>query len=76
MANRTELATGSKLLMGLCALVQIDQPTRNFIATARVALGVANALDSNEPAKGHLLNALHDAFMTLNQAAAFITSCV
>ena len=35
-------------------MVQIDQPTRDFIATARVALGIADQLDDNEPAKGHL----------------------
>ncbi len=47
-------------------MVQIDRPTRDFIATARVALGVANSLDENEPAKGHLLNALDEAFKILD----------
>ena len=34
------------------ALVQIDQPTRDFVAAARVALGIANTLDANEPGQG------------------------
>ncbi len=53
-------------LMHPCALVQIDQPTRDFIAAARVALDVANNLDENEPAKGHLLNTLDAAFKLLD----------
>ncbi|MDY6877235.1 MAG: alpha-mannosidase [Chloroflexota bacterium] len=57
---------GTRLLMHPCAIVQIDQPTRDFIATARVALGVANRLDENEPAKGHLLNGLDEAFKILD----------
>lgn len=56
----------SKLFMNPCALVQIDQPSRDFIATARVALGVADHLDDNEPAKGHLYNALDEAFKVLD----------
>ena len=55
----------TKLLMRPCEVVQIDQPTRDFVATARVALGVANCLDDNDPVKGHLLNALDEAFKTL-----------
>jgi len=57
---------GTKLFMRPCSVVQIDQATRDFIATARVALGAANALDANEPAKGHLLNALDEAFTILD----------
>lgn len=57
---------GSQLLMGASAVVQIDQPTRDFIATARVALGVAESLDDDQPAKGHLLNALDEAFKLLD----------
>jgi alpha-mannosidase len=56
----------TKLFMRLCKVVQIDQPTRDFITTARVALGVANCLDEDDPAKGHLLNALDEAFKILN----------
>ena len=56
----------TKLFMRPCAVVQIDGPTRDFIATARVALGVAQKLDENHPAKGHLLNALDKAFKILD----------
>jgi alpha-mannosidase len=56
---------GTKLFMRPCAVVQIDQPTRDFIVTTRVALGIAASLDENEPAKGHLLNALDEAFKIL-----------
>lgn len=55
-----------KLFMRQCYLVQLDQPTRDFIATARVALGIAAGVDANNPAKGHLLNALNDAFNILD----------
>lgn len=55
-----------KLFMRPCAVVLIDQPTRDFIATARVALGVSRCLDKDHPAKGHLLNALDEAFKALD----------
>ena len=65
--NGGELHTlPGKLFMRPCLVVQIDQPTRDFIATARVALGIANELDDNEPAKGHLFNALDAAFKVLD----------
>ena len=57
---------GAKLFMHPCAVVQNDQPTRDFIATARVALGVVKELDENDPAKGHLLNGLDEAFKVLD----------
>ncbi|MBN1992331.1 MAG: alpha-mannosidase [Anaerolineae bacterium] len=56
----------AKLFIRPCAVVQIDQPTRDFIATARVALGIANSLDEHAPAKGHLYNALDEAFKILD----------
>lgn len=62
---------GTQLFMVECALVQIDQPTRDFVATARVALGVANSLDDNEPVRAHLLNALDDAFNMLDTREPF-----
>jgi hypothetical protein len=43
--------------MGECALVQIDQPTRDF-----VALGIAGGLTGNEPAGAHLYKALDESF--------------
>jgi len=56
----------TRLVMGQCALVQIDQPTRDFVALARVALGVADHLDGNEPARAHLYSALDEAFRVLD----------
>lgn len=61
----------TQLFMKPCAVVQIDQPTRNFVATTRTALGIAKTLDENEPAKGHLLNALDRAFKTLDLREPF-----
>ncbi len=56
----------TKLYMRQCAVVQIHQPTRDFIVWARIALETTNNLDENNPAKHHLLNALNDAFNTLD----------
>jgi alpha-mannosidase len=56
----------ARLLMRECALVQIDQSTRDFVALARVALGAADHLDENEPARGHLYTALDEAFKVLD----------
>lgn len=61
----------TRQLLRPCEVVQIDQPTRDFIATARIALGVAKVLDDNEPAKGHLLTALDDAFKILDTREPF-----
>jgi alpha-mannosidase len=61
----------TQLFMHPCALVQIDQPTRDFIATARVALGIANSLNENEPAKGRLLDALDEAFKIVDMREPF-----
>ncbi|MEW5938204.1 MAG: alpha-mannosidase [Chloroflexota bacterium] len=63
------MATGdffTKLYMRPCAVVQIHQPTRDFIALARVALEAAENLDDNQPAKHRLLNALNDSFASLD----------
>ncbi|MBZ0302528.1 MAG: alpha-mannosidase, partial [Anaerolineae bacterium] len=60
-----------RLLMRACEVVQIDQPTRDFLATARVALGVANMLDVNNPAKDQILNALDAAFKVLDTREPF-----
>jgi alpha-mannosidase len=62
---------GTKLFMHPCTLVQLDQPTRDFIATVRVTLGIAVNLAENEPAKGHLLNALDEAFKILEMREPF-----
>jgi alpha-mannosidase len=63
--------TGTQLYMRPCQVVQIDQPTRDFIATARVALGVVKALDENEPARSYLLNALDESFKILDTREPF-----
>jgi alpha-mannosidase len=54
------------LLMGDCALVQVDEPLRAFIALARVALGIAEHLPDVNPSRSHLLSALHEAFLVLD----------
>ncbi|MBI5670325.1 MAG: alpha-mannosidase [Chloroflexi bacterium] len=56
----------TKLYMRECAVVQLDMPTRQFVAAARVALDVANQLDDNDPVKGRLYNALDEAFKVLD----------
>jgi len=56
----------TKLFMKQCAVVQIHQPTRDFIALARITLETANNLDDNNPAKHHLFNALNEAFNILD----------
>jgi alpha-mannosidase len=61
----------TKLFMRPCAVVQIDQPTRDFIATARVALGIASNLDTSHPTRGQLLGALDDAFKRLDMREPF-----
>ena len=61
-----KMAFDPGLFMRDCAVVQVDQPTRDFISAARVALETATRLDDNEPAKGHILNALDDAFKILD----------
>ncbi len=60
-----------KLLMRECAVVQIDQPTRDFIVAARIAQGIAALLDEDEPARYALLNALDKAFKLLDTREPF-----
>lgn len=55
-----------KLQMEPCKVVLIDQPTCDFIALARVALGIADHLDQNQPEHHHLLTALDEAFKLLD----------
>lgn len=57
---------GDELRMKPCYVVQIDQPTRDFIVTARTALEVTQQLDDTNPVKSHLLNALDEAFKILD----------
>jgi alpha-mannosidase len=63
------IATGdffTKLYMRQCAVVQIHQPTRDFIALARVALETATNISEDNPSRHNLLNALNEAFLTLD----------
>jgi alpha-mannosidase len=59
------------LLMRQCEIVQIDQPTRDFVITVRVVLGTAKILDENAPARGKLLYALDQAFKLLDTREPF-----
>jgi alpha-mannosidase len=59
-------STVTRTVMRPCAVVQIDQPTRELVATTRVALGTARILDPNDPARVGLLNALDAAFKALD----------
>ena len=61
-----ESAPPKTLIMGECALVQIDQPTRDLAILARLALGTANELHPDNPTRAHLYNALDDAFKALD----------
>ncbi|GHO61023.1 hypothetical protein [Ktedonobacter robiniae] len=56
----------TQLYMRPCEVVQIDQPTRDFIATARVALGSAEVLSESSPARAKILHALNEAFIALD----------
>ncbi len=58
--------TQGRLYLHPCEVVQIDQVTRDFVTSARVALQVTQQLDDNHPAKPHLLNALDQAFKLLD----------
>ena len=68
----------SLLFMRECSLVEIHQTTRDFIALARVALGAADHLNPQDPARAHLFTALDLAFKTLDTrdplASAFYES--
>ena len=59
------------LYMRECFVVEVDQPTRDFLVLARVALETAKILGDNEPAKGALLNALDAAFKVLDTREPF-----
>jgi alpha-mannosidase len=59
------------LLMGEGALVQIHQPSRDLLALARVALGVADELSEDNPIQAHLYNALDQALKVLDTREPF-----
>lgn len=59
--------TGSEpVMMGQPEIVQIHQPTRDFVAAARVAVGVLRELDKHDPTRARLLNGLDEAFRQLD----------
>lgn len=63
--------TATNLLMQPCKVVQIDQPTRDFVTTVRVALGAVADLGVDVPARGKLLYALDTAFKILETREPF-----
>ena len=67
----TALEEDPGLFMKPCYVVQIDQPTRDFVAAARVAQGIAEHLHDDAPEKGMLLNALDDAFKLVDLREPF-----
>jgi alpha-mannosidase len=71
LGGEMEGASSGHLLMRQCEVVQIDGPTRAFIATARVALGAAKTLKDEAPARGQLLHALNEAFIALDTSEPF-----
>lgn len=54
------------MVMGECAVVQIDRPTRDLIALARVTLGFADELPADDPVTHGLYSALDEAFLVLD----------
>lgn len=60
-----------KLLMKACFLVEVDAAAREFHALARAALGIANTLDKNHPARYQLLTSLDNAFQRLDLREPF-----
>ena len=52
----------NRLKMNACKVVQIHQPTRDFVALARVAHGISTQLEDRNPARHHLLTAIDEAF--------------
>jgi Alpha-mannosidase len=62
---------GTQLLMRPCEIVVIDQPTRELIAVARVAVEAAKAMSENTPVRGKLLAALDQAFIVLDTREPF-----
>ena len=59
------------ILMGQPEIVQIHQPTRDFVAAARVALGVLRELDEHNPTRSRLLNTLDESFRRLDLREPF-----
>ncbi|HLO15300.1 MAG TPA: glycoside hydrolase family 38 C-terminal domain-containing protein, partial [Anaerolineales bacterium] len=56
----------TKLYLQQCTVVQLHQPTRDFIVLSRVALETAQNLDQDQPARYELFTALNEAFIALD----------
>jgi len=65
----TEIPAGRKLFMETPRVVQVDLPTRAYIAAARAASVAAKHLDKNNPSRDRLYNALDHAFKVLDTRA-------
>jgi alpha-mannosidase len=61
----------TRLYMHPCWLVQIDSQTRALIAASRVALDSIESFDLDSPVRAHLLNALDEAYKTLDTREPF-----
>ncbi len=62
---------GKQLFLRECSVVQIHQPTRNFLAGSRTALETAELLEATNPAQMRLLNALDAAYQRLDLREPF-----
>lgn len=60
-----------RMLMRQCAVVQIDQKIRDFVALSRVTIETAQNIDNNSPAKGMILNALDKVFKRIDTREPF-----
>jgi len=54
------------LSMGDSCLVVVDQATRSFLSLARIALGIADQLERNDPIRAQLLTSMNQAFSLLD----------
>ncbi len=61
----------TQLFMHRTYIVQIDLPTRDFLAMARVTLGIVRTLDEDAAERPFLLNALDKAFRQLDLREPF-----
>ena len=66
LGGETNKDPDTRLYMRECAVVQIDPPTRELVAAARITLDVAAQLDDDDPVKARLYNALDETFKVLD----------
>ena len=66
LGGSIEVPRETQLWMSVCELVVLELSTRNFIAVARIAHQTATVLAETDVARGRILNALNDAFNTLD----------